>query len=340
MALDGFGMGATEEGEGGDEDGDNEGGEDDEEEDEEDERDVSAKTEDTAEEIARFYAPQTESVKATSTTHKTFQELDLSRPVLRGVANLKFAEPTPIQNAVIPIALMGKDIVAGAVTGSGKTAAYLIPILERLAYLPKKIAVTRVIVLTPTRELAVQVSDVATKLSQFLGSIRVGQAVGGLNLKQQEQQLKTRPDIVVATPGRFIDHVRNSPSFQVDAVEILVIDEADRMLEAGFQAELTEILSLLPQKRQTLLFSATMNNSIKDLIQLSLSKPVRIMINPPKQAAGGLVQEFIRVRNERLEYKPAALLWLLKRFWNANLSSKESWFSLLVKRWPTSSVSF
>lgn len=101
--------------------------------------------------------------------------------------------------------------------------------------------------MTPTRELAVQVSDVATKLSQFLGSIRVGQAVGGLNLRQQEQQLKTRPDIVVATPGRFIDHVRNSPSFQVDAVEILVIDEADRMLEAGFQAELTELLSLCPK---------------------------------------------------------------------------------------------
>lgn len=311
LALDGFGMGAQ------DSDEEKEEGEDEEEDDDDDddepEEKVVQKTEDTPQAIAKFYAPQTESVKATSTVHKSFQELDLSRPVLKGISSLKFTEPTPIQNAVIPIALMGKDIVAGAVTGSGKTAAYLIPILERLAYLPKKIAVTRVIVLTPTRELAVQVSDVATKLSQFLGSIRVGQAVGGLNLRQQEQQLKTRPDIVVATPGRFIDHVRNSPSFQVDAVEILVIDEADRMLEAGFQAELTELLSLLPQKRQTLLFSATMNNSIKDLIQLSLNKPVRIMINPPKQAAGGLVQEFIRVRNDRLDYKPAVLQWLLKK---------------------------
>lgn len=307
LALDGFGMGAQ------DEDNEEEENEDEDSDSDDEVSNLPQKHEDTPQEIAKFYAPQTESVRATSTAHKTFQELSLSRPVLRGVSSLKFTEPTPIQNAVIPVALLGKDIVAGAVTGSGKTAAYLIPILERLAYLPKKVAVTRVIVLTPTRELAVQVSDVATKLSQFLGSIRVAQAVGGLNLKQQEQVLKSRPDIVVATPGRFIDHVRNSPSFQVDAVEILVIDEADRMLEAGFQAELSEILSLLPEKRQTLLFSATMNSSIKDLIQLSLNKPVRIMINPPKQAAGGLIQEFIRTRNDKLEYKPAVLLWLLKK---------------------------
>lgn len=314
LPLDGFGMGAE------DEDEDNEDNEDEESDENEDsnvEMENASDSEsghpaDTSEEIAQFYAPQEEADSAKKTVHKTFQTLSLSRPVLRGIASLAYHAPTPIQGAVIPIALLGKDVVAGAVTGSGKTAAYLIPILERLLYRPTKIPATRVVVLTPTRELAIQVLDVGKKLGLFVSGLRFGLAVGGLNLRTQEQELKTRPDVVIATPGRFIDHVRNSPSFQVDTVEILVIDEADRMLEEGFQKELTEILSLIPSKRQTLLFSATMNSSIKDLIQLSLHKPVRIMIGPPKQAAGGLVQEFIRIR-KREPLRPAVLHFLLKK---------------------------
>ncbi|ANB13321.1 Drs1p [Sugiyamaella lignohabitans] len=325
LALDGFGMGAKPEVDG-DENSDNEsvkGGEDgSENDDDEDDDDVEElkfegnlgqdeEEKDTAEEIAKFYAPSEEADKAKGTVHQSFQTLSLSRPVHRGLSSLGYSKPSPIQGAVIPIALLGKDVIAGAVTGSGKTAAYLIPILERLVYRPK-VATTRVVVLTPTRELAIQVCDVGRKLGQFISGLRFGMAVGGLNLRVQEQELKTRPDIVVATPGRFIDHVRNSPSFQVDGVEILVVDEADRMLEEGFQKELTEILSLIPSKRQTLLFSATMNNSIKDLIQLSLHKPVRIMIDPPKQAAGGLVQEFVRIR-KRENLKPSVLVSLLKK---------------------------
>ncbi|KAK9456767.1 P-loop containing nucleoside triphosphate hydrolase protein [Dipodascopsis uninucleata] len=265
---------------------------------------------DDAKAIAKFFEP---APKQDNSALKQFHMLSISRPLLRGISNLGFVTPTPVQSQVIPIALSGKDVVAGAVTGSGKTAAYMIPVLERLLYRPKKIASTRVIVLTPTRELAIQVCDVGRKLSQFLSGIRFGLAVGGLNLRVQEQELKTRPDIVVATPGRFIDHIRNSPSFQVDDVEILIIDEADRMLEEGFQKELTELLTLLPSKRQTLLFSATMNSSIKSLIQLSLHRPVRIMIDPPKQAASGLIQEFIRIR-KRESTKPAILAWLLRKF--------------------------
>ncbi|ODQ64956.1 DEAD-domain-containing protein, partial [Nadsonia fulvescens var. elongata DSM 6958] len=318
LAMDGFGMGADgasdiendeEEVAEGEETGPKEEGSEDEDDDEEDKNAVK---EDTAEEIAKFYAPAAETDIAKDTVHKTFQTFSLSRPVLRGISALGYSAPTPIQSATIPISLLGKDIVAGAVTGSGKTAAYLIPIIERLLYRPKKIASTRVVVLTPTRELAIQVGDVGRKLSQYVSGLRFGLAVGGLNLRIQEQELKTRPDIVVATPGRFIDHIRNSASFSVEDVEILVIDEADRMLEEGFQKELTEILSLIPSKRQTLLFSATMNNSIKDLIQLSLSKPVRIMINPPKQTAGGLTQEFIRIR-KRESFRPALLVTLLKK---------------------------
>lgn len=320
LALDGFGMGAEDDDdddddgeEGGDDEQPEDNDEDDEEdEDEEDDEGEEKEEQDSAEAMAKFYAPEEETEEAKKTVHENFQTLSLSRPVLRGIGALGYAKPSPIQSATIPIALLGKDVVAGAVTGSGKTAAYLIPILERLLYRPTRVATTRVIVLAPTRELAIQVADVGKKLGQYVSGLRFGLAVGGLNLRAQEQELKTRPDIVVATPGRVIDHIRNSPSFSVDDVEILVVDEADRMLEEGFEKELNEILSLLPTKRQTMLFSATMNSSIKDMIRLSLHRPVRVMIDPPKQAAGGLVQEFVRIR-KRENMKPAVLYTLLKK---------------------------
>lgn len=267
---------------------------------------------DTEEEMAKFYAPDSEIDTTKKQSHETFASLSLSRPLLKALSSLNYTKPSKIQSATIPIALMNKDIVAGAVTGSGKTAAYMIPIIERLLYKPSKLASTRVIVLTPTRELAIQVADVGKQIARFTPSISFGLAVGGLNLRQQEQMLKARPDVVIATPGRFIDHIRNSASFNVDSVEILVIDEADRMLEEGFHDELTEIMSLLPTKRQTLLFSATMNTNIKQLISLSLKRPVRIMIDPPKQTAVKLIQEFVRVR-KRDNLKPALLFNLLRK---------------------------
>lgn len=308
LAMDGFGMGVEIDNDDNDE---SEEGEEEEEDAEEqlsdNESDSEAKDEDSAEAIAEFY----EESKSTENV-SSFQALQLSRPLLKGIGLLGYTKPSAIQASSIPIAMMGKDIVAGAVTGSGKTAAYLIPIIERLIYKPATVSATRVIVLTPTRELAIQVCDVGKKLGQFVSNLSFGLAVGGLNLRQQEQQLKSRPDVVVATPGRLIDHIRNSPSFSIDNLEVLVMDEADRMLEEGFQAELTEILELIPRhKRQTLLFSATMNTKIQDLIQLSLDKPVRIMVNPPKQAASKLVQEFVRIR-KRDHLKPALLYNILR----------------------------
>ncbi|KAI5959085.1 DRS1 [Candida pseudojiufengensis] len=263
-------------------------------------------SEDDQEAIDEFYESTTK-----ETTSKTFQDLQLSRPILKSLQSLSFNTPTPIQSSTIPIALLGKDIVAGAQTGSGKTAAYLIPLIERLIF--KNSTSTKAIILTPTRELAIQVYDVGRKLGQFVNNLNFGLAVGGLNLKQQEQQLKTRPDIVIATPGRLIDHIRNSPSFSVEDIQVLVIDEADRMLEEGFQEELTEILSLIPKhKRQTLLFSATMNTKIQDLVQLSLNKPIKVMIDPPKTVATKLEQQFVRIR-KRENLKPALLFALLSK---------------------------
>ncbi|CCK71667.1 putative ATP-dependent RNA helicase KNAG_0H02520 [Huiozyma naganishii CBS 8797] len=324
LAMDGFGMGAKpqeEEIENGDESS-SEDEDDDVEESEEEGKELVAsdhgedaddgEEDDTAEAKAEFYASDNEADDAKKQTHETFNSLSLSRPVLKGLAHLGYTKPSPIQSATIPVALQGKDVIAGAVTGSGKTAAFMIPIIERLLFKPSKVAMTRVIVLTPTRELAIQISDVAKKIGQFVSGLTFGLAVGGLNLRQQEQALKARPDIVIATPGRFIDHIRNSASFNVDSVEILVLDEADRMLEEGFQDELKEIMTMLPSKRQNLLFSATMNSKIKSLVSLSLRRPVRIMIDPPKQAASKLTQEFVRIR-KRDNLKPALLFNLIRK---------------------------
>jgi ATP-dependent RNA helicase DDX27 len=159
--------------------------------------------------------------------YESFSAMNLSRPIQKGLASVGFVAPTAIQCKTIPVALLGKDICGGAVTGSGKTAAFVVPILERLLYRPRQTATTRVLILCPTRELAVQVHSVAVKLASFT-DIQFCLCVGGLSVKGQELELKQKPDVVVATPGRLIDHVRNSPSFTLESCEILVMDEADR----------------------------------------------------------------------------------------------------------------
>ncbi|ORZ39187.1 P-loop containing nucleoside triphosphate hydrolase protein [Catenaria anguillulae PL171] len=246
----------------------------------------------------------------------TFGSMNLSRPVIKGLSHLGFTAPTIIQARAIPLALMGKDIVGGAVTGSGKTLAFMIPILERLLYRPKANPVSRVLVLTPTRELAIQCHSVATKVAQFT-DITIALAVGGLNVKQQEAELKKRPDIVIATPGRLIDFIHNSSSFTLDTIEILVMDEADRMLEDGFADELNEIVKNTPRSRQTMLFSATMTDNIDQLIRMSLTHPVRLFIDSRQATSHRLIQEFIRVRPQREEDRPAILLALCSRTFKA-----------------------
>lgn len=270
--------------------------------------------EDAEEEAKRkeFFAAPEETEKALKKGGpSSFQSMSLSRPILRGLTSVGFTKPTPIQAKTIPIALMGKDVVGGAVTGSGKTAAFIVPILERLLYRPKKVPTTRVVILTPTRELAIQCHSVATKLASHT-DIKFCLAVGGLSLKVQEGELRLRPDVVIATPGRFIDHMRNSASFAVETVEILVLDEADRMLEDGFADELNEILTTLPKSRQTMLFSATMTSSVDKLIRVGLNKPARIMVDSLKQTAGTLTQEFVRLRPGREEKRMGYLIHICK----------------------------
>lgn len=277
-----------------------------------DSSDEGEKDEDPAEAARReaFFAPEEKPIKGTKpAVSSSFQGMSLSRPILRGLAAVGFTQPTPIQAKTIPVALLGKDVVGGAVTGSGKTAAFIVPVLERLLYRPKKVPTSRVVILMPTRELAIQCHAVATKLASHT-DIKFCLAVGGLSLKVQEAELRLRPDVIIATPGRFIDHMRNSASFTVDTLEILVLDEADRMLEAGFADELNEILTTIPKSRQTMLFSATMTSSVDNLIRVGLNRPVRLLVDAQKQTVGTLIQEFIRLRPGRETKRMGYLLYL------------------------------
>ncbi|TVY26319.1 ATP-dependent RNA helicase [Lachnellula hyalina] len=337
MAEDGFGMAVgSDEEESGDEDAaqDSEQEDEDEEDNSDDDSvaspaphpdDVASEgssdegeNEEDAEEAARreaFFAPEEKPAKgAKPVTLTSFQGMSLSRPILRGLAAVGFSQPTPIQAKTIPVALLGKDVVGGAVTGSGKTAAFIVPVLERLLYRPKKVPTSRVAILMPTRELAIQCHAVATKLASHT-DIKFCLAVGGLSLKVQEAELRLRPDVIIATPGRFIDHMRNSASFTVDTLEILVLDEADRMLEAGFADELNEILTTIPKSRQTMLFSATMTSSVDNLIRVGLNRPVRLLVDAQKQTVGTLVQEFIRLRPGRETKRMGYLLYLCKNLY-------------------------
>jgi ATP-dependent RNA helicase DDX27 len=251
---------------------------------------------------------------------EVFHQLALSRPLLRGVAAMGFTQPTPVQAAVIPLALAGRDICASAVTGSGKTAAFLLPVLERLLHRPSNS--TKALILTPTRELAAQCLGMMTTLAQFT-DLRATLIVGGSkNVNAQAAELRTRPDLIVATPGRLLDHVTNSASVTLSNIEFLVLDEADRLLDLGFQQEVHELIKQCPLQRQTMLFSATMNTKVDDLVYLSLKRPIRVRSstndndnNPTNnEVAPRLEQEFVRVRagNEGVN-RQAMLLALLSR---------------------------
>ncbi|KAH8728220.1 P-loop containing nucleoside triphosphate hydrolase protein [Phaeosphaeriaceae sp. PMI808] len=268
-----------------------------------------------AKKAADFFAPEDSvSIKKKKGTKGTssFQSMSLSRPIQKGLAAVGFTEPTPIQAKTIPIAMQGKDVVGGAETGSGKTAAFLIPILERLLYRPKKVPTTRVAIFMPTRELAVQCFNVATKLASFT-DITFALLAGGFSSRDQEAMLRTRPDVVIATPGRFIDHMHNTAAFQVEHLEILVLDEADRMLEEGFESQLNEILTTIPKSRQTMLFSATMTSTVDRLIRIGMDKPVRLMVDAKKQTVAGLTQEFIRLRMGKEDKRLAYLMYMCEK---------------------------
>ena len=209
----------------------------------------------------------------------SFTTLGLSEPILRAIKETGYTEPTPIQKQAIPIILEGKDVLAGAQTGTGKTAGFTLPLLQLLSDTPiqkGKARKVRALVLTPTRELAAQVAENVATYSKFLPFSHTV-IFGGVGINPQISRLRKGVDIVVATPGRLLD-LANQKAIDLSHVEFLVLDEADRMLDMGFIHDIKKVLAILPKNRQNLLFSATFSNDIKKLADNLLDSPVLIEV--------------------------------------------------------------
>jgi len=225
----------------------------------------------------------------------SFTSFHLHTELLRAVEALGFTVPTPIQKDAIPPACEGRDVLACAMTGSGKTAAFLLPILERVIDRPR--GVTRALVLAPTRELAGQIDEHRRALARFT-AIGGGAIVGGMAMGPQEAALRRGADILVATPGRLLDHFQH-PYARLNGLEILVLDEADRMLDMGFLPDIRRILKALPAgRRQTLLFSATLPPEIQGLARELLRDPVTLNVERPAAPATGISHAAYRVSSD------------------------------------------
>ncbi|MTI80653.1 MAG: DEAD/DEAH box helicase [Firmicutes bacterium] len=220
----------------------------------------------------------------------TFSELGLGNAVSRAISNMGFEETTPIQQQTIPIALQGKDLIGQAQTGTGKTAAYGIPLIERMELSTEQI---KGMVLTPTRELAIQVAEELNKIGQYK-NIRALPIYGGQDINRQIKALKKKPHIIVATPGRLMDHMRRK-TIRLHALETVVLDEADEMLNMGFIEDIETILKEVPENRQTLLFSATIPNPIKLLAQRFMVEPKLFSVKPKEITVPNIEQEYLEV---------------------------------------------
>ncbi|MDO8811258.1 MAG: DEAD/DEAH box helicase, partial [Gallionella sp.] len=272
----------------------------------------------------------------------SFASLGLSEEILRAISERGYTEPTPIQAQAIPVVLAGGDLLAGAQTGTGKTAGFTLPILQLLTATAKPstgekppiqlspasggkdkretqsstTAPIRALVLIPTRELAAQVEESVRDYGKYL-KLKSMTMIGGVNINPQIKQLHGRVDILVATPGRLLDHVQQK-TVDLSHIEILVLDEADRMLDMGFIRDIKKILALLPKKRQNLLFSATFSDEIKVLADGLLNNPALIEVARRNATAELITQKIYPVDRER---KRALLSKLIK---------DHNWFQVLI----------
>ncbi len=251
----------------------------------------------------------------------TFKDLGLSEEIVRAVSERGYTEPTPIQRQAIPAVLSGGDLLAGAQTGTGKTAGFTLPILHRLS--DKSIKQPsegrppiRALILTPTRELAAQVEESVREYGKYV-KLTSMVMFGGVNINPQITKLRSRVDILVATPGRLLDHI-GQRTLDLSKVEILVLDEADRMLDMGFIRDIKKILALLPKKRQNLLFSATFSDEIKALADGLLDNPALIEVARRNATAELITQKVYLVDREK------------KRDLLAHLIKEHNWFQVLV----------
>jgi len=225
---------------------------------------------------------------------KTFNEFGLDPKVVRAITEMGFEESTPIQEKAIPIAMEGKDLIGQAQTGTGKTAAFGIPLISKIQPAEDRIVA---LVMCPTRELAIQVAEEIGKLGRFKG-IRSLPIYGGQDIVKQIRALKKKPQIIIGTPGRLLDHI-NRKTIKLDDVQTVVLDEADEMLDMGFMDDITSILSLVPEDRHTMLFSATMPPNIQRLAQQFLRNPEHVSVIPKQVSAPLIQQSYIEVHEKQ-----------------------------------------
>ncbi|WP_369602239.1 DEAD/DEAH box helicase [Hahella sp. SMD15-11] len=237
-----------------------------------------------------------------------FSDLGLAEPILRAVAEKGYQKPSPIQSKAIPVVLSGRDLMAAAQTGTGKTAGFTLPILDRLSRGRKAGAnQCRALILTPTRELAAQIAENVTEYGRYL-NLRSAVVFGGVKINPQLMAMRKGVDILVATPGRLLDlYSQNAVRF--DNLEVLVLDEADRMLDMGFIHDIRRILRALPAKRQNLLFSATFSGEIRKLAATMVKDPVSVSVTPPNSTATNVSQWLHPVDKQR---KPELLSHLIR----------------------------
>jgi len=239
-------------------------------------------------EAAPSVSRQHSSSSSSSSFSSPFAALGLSAKLARAVADEGYETPTPIQQQAIPHVLRGRDLLGCAQTGTGKTAAFVLPLLERLAVLPRGDGRIRALILAPTRELAIQIGERAAAYGR-LSNLHHAVIYGGVSQRAQERDLRRQPDILIATPGRLLD-LLGQRVVRLDGVQILVLDEADRMLDMGFIRDVRRIIALVPKKRQTLLFSATMPGDIAELARDVLIDPTRVAVAPDVVTADRVVQ--------------------------------------------------
>ena len=240
----------------------------------------------------------------------SFDDFKLNNAITRALAEEKYVTPTPIQAQTIPTVISGRDVIAIAQTGTGKTAAFALPILHRLADAPRPAVrkSCRILVLSPTRELSGQIQQSFRTYGRHL-RIRTALAIGGVSMGGQVRTLLNGVDVLVATPGRLLDLVKSN-GLRLDEVECLVLDEADRMLDMGFIHDIRKIVAKLPVRRQTLMFSATMPHAIAELAAHMLRDPVKVAVTPAASTVERIEQRIVRVDRSA---KPAVLLDILRR---------------------------
>ena len=225
-----------------------------------------------------------------------FEDLEVVEPILRALAEEGYDQPTPIQLAAIPEVLAGRDLLATAQTGTGKTAAFALPMLQMLSErIPHTRKPIRALILTPTRELALQIDESLRAYGRYL-RLKTAVVLGGVSAEPQIKQLRRNPDFLVATPGRLLD-LHEQGFIRLERVEMLVLDEADRMLDMGFIRDVRRIVRLLPKKRQTLFFSATLGPDVARLAADMLREPVSIAVTPPATAPGNIAQKVMFVQH-------------------------------------------